>query len=462
MHPSEPHAVGQQRRVGQIAGQADAANMFNLLTGPQLLDSVEALLPEHRERLYPPTETLAMFVAQVLSSDGSCQGIVDAFQVQRLAIGLTPGSPDTSAYCKARRRLPMELIQGIMRQCGHLLTRDAPRHWHWRGRRVLLTDGTTTTLPDNEVNQAAYPQPESQKPGLGFPMMRIQALICLGSGALCDAATGPCVGKGGEEQTLLREMLDNLERGDILLGDAFYATYFLLAELIANGIDGLFEQYGARKRSTDFALGEVLGKQDHIVVLSKPKKCPDWMSPEEYARLPETLKVREVKCGGKLLVTTFLNAKDTPNGVLKALYRRRWHVELDIRNIKTTLGMETLRCKSPEMACKELWVYLLAYNLIRLLMAQSAWLSDQIPRQLSFKHTVQVWTAWTQIARGSEDGESMYQLMILIARPRVGLRSGRIEPRLVKRRRNRFGLLMEPRADARERVRAFGHPKKQR
>lgn len=279
---------------------------------------------------------------------------------------------------------------------------------------------------------------------------------------MCDAATGPCVGTGGDEQTLLREMLDNLERGDILLGDAFYATYFLLAELIANGIDGLFEQYGARKRSTDFALGEVLGKQDHIVVLSKPKKRPDWMSPEDYARLPETIKVREVKCGGKLLLTTFLNAKDTPNGVLKALYRRRWHVELDIRNIKTTLGMETLRCKSPEMACKELWVYLLAYNLIRLLMAQSAWLSDQIPRQLSFKHTVQVWTAWTQIARGSEDGESMYQLMILIARPRVGLRSGRIEPRLVKRRRNRFGVLMEPRANARERVRAFGHPKKQR
>ena len=186
------------------------------------------------------------------------------------------------------------------------------------------------------------------------------------------------------------------------------------------------------------------------------------MSPEEYAALPQTIKVRELKCGAKTLVTTFLDAKDTPKGVLKALYRRRWHVELDLRNIKTTLGMETLRCKSPEMARKELWVYLLAYNLMRLLMAQSAWLSDQVPRQLSFKHTVQVWAAWTQTAGGTEDGQSMYQLLILIAGPRVGLRSGRIEPRLLKRRRHRFGLLMELRADARERVREFGHPKKQR
>jgi hypothetical protein len=326
----------------------------------------------------------------------------------------------------------------------------------------LLSDGTTTTLPDNDLNQAEYPQPNSQKPGLGFPLMRVQALICLGSGALCDAASGPCVGKGGDEQTLLREMLDNLASGDILLGDAFYATYYLLAELIANGIDGLFEQYGARKRSTDFALGEVLGKNDHLIELAKPSKPAEWMSPGEYAALPATIKVRELKCGGKILVTTFLDPKDTPKGLLKALYRRRWHVELDFRNIKTTLGMETLRCKSPEMARKELWVYLLAYNLIRLLMAQSAWLSDQVPRQLSFKHTVQVWIAWTQTAGGRENGQSMYELMILIARPRVGLRAGRIEPRLVKRRRNRFALLMERREDARERVRVSGHPKKTR
>jgi hypothetical protein len=118
------------------------------------------------------------------------------------------------------------------------------------------------------------------------------------------------------------------------------------------------------------------------------------MSPEEYALVPETLKVREFQAGGKIMVTTFLCPKDAPKAMLKALYWRRWSVELDLRNIKTTLGMEQLRCTTPEMALKELWVYLLAYNLIRLLMAQAAFLADQIPRQLSFKHTVQVWNAW--------------------------------------------------------------------
>jgi hypothetical protein len=198
-------------------------------------------------------------------------------------------------------------------------------------------------------------------------------------------------------------MLDTLQSDDILLGDALYATYFLLWELIRGGADGLFEQHGGRKRSTDFTTGEKLGARDHLIVLTKPKQKPDWMSQYEYDQAPATLKVREFQAGGKILVTTFLSPKETPKHVLKALYRQRWNVELDLRNIKTTLGMEHLRCKTPEMAIKELWVYLLAYNLIRLLMAQAALLADQIPRQLSFKHTVQIWIAWQQRAGGGHD-----------------------------------------------------------
>ena len=209
--------------------------------------------------------------------------------------------------------------------------------------------------------------------------------MCLGSGALRDAAVAPCLGKGSDEQSLLREILDTVETGDILLGDAFYATYFLLWDLISNGVDGVFEQYGARKRSTDFSTGEMLGVRDHVITLPKPKKRPEWMSPFEYDRAPESLRVRELEVSGKILVTTFLDPQATPKRVLKALYRQRWQVELDVRNIKTTLGMEQLHCKTPEMALKELSTYLLAYNLIRLLMAQSALLADQIPRQLTPK-----------------------------------------------------------------------------
>jgi hypothetical protein len=462
MHPSHRPVTGQQRRVREYAGSADSYAMFNLLTGPQLLDQVEALLPEHRERLFPPTETLSMFLAQVLSADGSCQQVVNDAMVKRVIAGMKPGSTDTGGYCKARARLPMSMVSTLAREAAGIIAKGAPPWWHWQNRRVRLVDGATVTLPDTQENQAAFPQSSSQKPGLGFPICRVVALLCLGSGALLDAAMGPCEGKGSDEQSLLRDMLDSLQEGDILLGDALYASYFLLWDLIRGGVDGLFEQHGGRKRSTDFSKGEKLGVRDHLIVLSKPKQKPDWMSQDEYDQAPSTLKVREFQAGGKIMVTTFLCPKKTPKNVLKALYRQRWNVELDLRNIKTTLGMEQLRCKTPEMAVKELWVYLLAYNLIRLLMAQAALLADQIPRQLSFKHTVQIWIAWQQRGGSAHDAVSINALLVLIAEPRVGLRPGRIEPRARKRRPKPFPLLTRPRAEAREEVRKNGHPKKQR
>ena len=462
MNPNQRPATAQQQRVGQYVNNADSYAMFNLLTGPQLLDRVEALLPEHRERLFPPTETLSMFLAQVLSADGSCQQAVDDAMVKRIIGGLKPGSSDTGAYCKARARLPLPMVSRLAREVGAIIAKGAAPWWQWRGRPVRLVDGATVTLPDTEQNQAAFPQSSSQKAGLGFPICRMVALLCLGSGALLDVATGPCEGKGSDEQSLLRETLDTLQSGDILLGDAYYATYFLLWELICSGVDGVFEQYGARKRNTDFSNGEKLGMRDHLIVLSKPKKKPDWMSQYEYDQAPDTLTVREFQAGGKILVTTFLDPKDTPKSVLKALYRQRWNVELDLRNIKTTLGMEQLRCKTPEMVRKELWVYLLTYNLIRLLMAQAALLADQIPRQLSFKHTVQIWLSWQQRAGATHEAVSINALLVLIAEPRVGRRPGRVEPRAVKRRPKPFSLLTKPRALARDEIKQNGHPKKQR
>jgi hypothetical protein len=402
-----------------------------------------------------------MFLAQALSADGSCRQAVDDAAVKRLVAGMKPCSSNTAAYCKARARLPLPMISTLAQRTGELVASDAAQWWQWRGRRVCLADGSSVTLADTEKNQAAYPQPGSQREGLGFPKMRLAALLCLASGALLDLATAACKGKGSDEQTLLRSLLHHLQDGDILLGDAYFPTYFLLCDLVRRGVDGLFEQYGARKRSTDFRTGERLGAHDHLIVWTKPKK-PDWMSQAEYEQVPETLTVRELSAGGKVMVTTFLCAKETPKGELKALYRRRWNVELDLRNIKTTLGMEKLRCLTPDMALKELWVYVLAYNLIRLLMAQAALLADQIPRQLSFKHTVQVWISWQQQGGGTHDAVCIRGLLLLIATPRVGLRPGRIEPRAVKQRPKPYPLMTKPRAEARQEVRLNGHPKKQR
>jgi len=224
MHPSQRPATQQQRRIENHVGNADSYAMFNLLTGPQLLDRVEALLPAHRERLFPPTETLSMFVAQALSEDGSCQKAVNDAMVKRVIGGLQPGSTDTGGYCKARARLPVSMISTLARDAGGIVAAGATPWWHWQSRPVRLVAGATVTLPDTEENQAAFPQPSSQKEGLGFPICRVVALLCLGSGALLDAAMGPCEGKGSAEQSLLREMLDTLQSGDILLGDAFYAT----------------------------------------------------------------------------------------------------------------------------------------------------------------------------------------------------------------------------------------------
>ena len=246
MYANHNAGAWQQHRVGKQARNSDAYSFFNLLTSEQLLDKVESLLPEHRERLFPPTETLSMFLAQALSTDRSCQKVVDQAAVKRLAAGLPQCSTHTGAYCRARARLPMEMVSTLSCYTGRWIAAHAPEPWHWRGHPVRLVDGTTVTMPDTPANQARYPQSRSQKPGLGFPLCRIVGIVCLGSGAVLNAAIGRYRGKGGDEQSLLRSMLDTLERGDLLLGDAFYATYFLFCALSERGVHAVFEQHGSR------------------------------------------------------------------------------------------------------------------------------------------------------------------------------------------------------------------------
>lgn len=452
----------QQHRIQHYAATSGAFDFFNMLTSHELMRTMEASLPEHRERLFPPTETLSMFIAQVMKPDRSCQSIVNDSAVKRSVYGLPQCSTKTGGYCRARQRLPLEMLIEMVQCSGRLIAAKAQVNWRWHGRRVRLVDGTSVTMPDTQANQRAYPQQGVQRPGLGFPICRIVGVTCLSSGAVLDAAMGEFQGKGSGEQALLRSLLGVFESGDVMLGDAFYATYFLLAELKSRGVDALFEQHGSRKRTTDFQKGHPLGINDHLITLPKPKIRPQWMTEEQYKAEPETIKVRELEIGGKLLVTTMLCPNTYPAVELKDLYKRRWQVELDIRNIKTTMGMETLSCKTPEMSEKEMWVYLLGYNLVRLMMAQSALLADVLPRTLSFKHTLQLCLALDRTATGiGEQVEAhLDKLLALIAEKTVGNRQGRIEPRAIKRRPKAYPLLMQTRAVAREQVKQFGHPKK--
>lgn len=418
-------------------------------------------MPEHRERLYPPTETLSMFLAQALSEDRSCQKVVNDMAVQRMAAGLPVVSTATGGYCRARQRLPLAMVSELVCQTGKLMNDQILKQWLWQGKRVRLIDGTTVTMPDTAENQASYPQQKGQKPGLGFPICRLVGVICLSSGAVLNASIGRFQGKGSDEQSLLRNVIDTFKTGELVLGDAFFGTYFLLASLRERGVDAVFEQMGARKRVTDFRRGKRLGAKDHLVELIKPKKKPDWMTQEHYDCAPDTLTIRELKISGKILITTMLSPKEASKPELKVLYKKRWQIEVDFRNIKTTMGMAILSCKTPKMIEKEIWIYFLAYNLIRLLMAQAALLADILPRQLSFKHTLQLWLAWNQQIAFDNAESNEEALFVLIAQRRIGNRPDRIEPRAVKRRPKPFSLLTKPREEARAEIRKKGHPKKQ-
>jgi hypothetical protein len=213
-------------------------------------------------------------------------------------------------------------------------------------------------------------------------------VISLTHGAVLDAAMGAYKGKGTGEHGLFRRLSDCFVAGDVMLADGYFCSYFLIAEMHQRGVDVPFEQRGAR--ITDFRRGEQLGVRDHRVNWEKPQR-PGWMSVEEYRLYPDETTLREVKVDKKVLVTTFLNPRQTPKRELGQLFWQRWNVGLDLRNVKSTLGMELFSCKTRLMVEKELWVYLLAYNLIRLLMAETANQAGALPRQLSFKHTLQTW-----------------------------------------------------------------------
>jgi hypothetical protein len=455
-HRSE--AFARQQHCAEIhrrAGISAPMQFFNVLTGPELIEITEAHLPEHRERLYPPTVTLSMFLHQALAADSSCQRAVNAWAASRAAEGLSSQSVRTGAYCRARARLPLPMVQALARHAGQQLSERVLDGWRWRGRSVKLLDGTGISMPDTVENQSTFPQPTSQASGIGFPLLRLCALIDLASGAVLEAATGPHQGAGHSELGLSRTLRSGLGPGDVLLADALYANYWMIAELAAAGVDVVLRQHGSRR--TDFRRGQRLGTRDHVVQWQKPAQVPAWMSRAQYRAVPEQITLREVQVGGRILVTTLCDPRAVAKAELGALYQRRWNIELDLRCIKTTLGMEVLRCLTPAMVEKELWVHLLAYNLIRLLMAQAAAEHALAPRTLSFKHTVQLWNEFCARSLCRADAGSLTLLFALIAQQRVGHRPDRIEPRARKRRPKSFQWLKVPRHVARRQIKRLGY-----
>ncbi len=406
-----------------------------------------------RERIYPPLTTLGLFIGQALSQDGACQDAVSRRLSERTACGEAACSLNSGPYCKARQRLPLGLIRRLALKVGETLERESPADWKWRGRSIKLMDGTTISMPDTASNQSVYPQSGVQQAGLGFPLAMLVAVISLSTGAVLEWALGPCRGKHTGEQALFRQLMPQLDSGDIVLADRYHCNYFTAALLVRRGVDLVTRQH--QRRITDFRRGRRLGRRDHLVDWIRPQR-PSWMDAETYESMPERLSMRETEIGGRILVTTLSDAKTVSATDIDALYGRRWQVEVDLRSIKAEMGMDILRTQSASMVDKEIAVYLLAYNLVCALMVRAAAGAGIEARALSFKGTIQLYLAFEQQLRfaGRASVVAMTaHLLGAISLLRLPVRPGRIEPHAIKRRPKNHQLLTVTRDVARHNIR---------
>ena len=423
-------------------------------------DDEEAGFAADEEAVYTPPITLWAFLSQVLFKDEqrSCAAAVARVVVLRVALERGPCSSNTGAYCRARSKLSQTVIRQLTTNSADGCERQVDETWLWHGRHVQLVDGTTVSMPDTPENQEAYPQARTQRKGLGFPVARVVVLLSLATGMLTDMALGPYTGKETGETALLRQLLERFRPGDILLGDRYFCSYFMTALLLELGVD--FVSRVHQRRPVDFRRGRRLGRGDHIVAWKLPEK-PAWMDQRTYNRMPASIGVREVQVRVRapgfrpesfVVVSTLTDAATYPKNDIAELYHYRWLAELDIRAIKITMGMDVLRCKTPEMVRKEMWTCLLAYNLIRQTILQSARQAGVSPRGLSFTAAVQAIAAsWLVIALCDDVAAAVLieVTSVNLAEHVIGQRPGRTEPRAIKRRPKPHDLLTKPRDQAR-------------
>jgi hypothetical protein len=417
--------------------------------------SIRDVLNEHgvryRDRVFSPITTIWGFLSQVLSEDHSCRDAVSRIIAHRVANGSTVCSPNTASYCNARSRILTSVLSTLAMRTAEELQTSAGDQWKWNGRSVFIVDGSSVSMPDTPENQQKYPQPPQQATGVGFPLARIAVLLSLATGACHDLAIAPYEGKGTGETNLFRRMYGTLKRGDVVLGDALFDDYFIACELCNRGIDLV-----ARAQYERTGSWTVEGRTDgDLLVWQRPNK-PRGMTGGQYRSYPKQLVMRQVTVDARdknnrvkqfKVVTTIL-ALSIDGKQIGDLYERRWEGEVDIRSIKCTMQMDILRCKTPEMVHKEIWTHLLAYNLLRTVMAVAAEENDIEPRKVSFKGAKQVLTAFAPKieAAGSEDRGSLIDAMLTtIAYHRVGNRPGRWEPRARKRRPKHAARLTQPR-----------------
>lgn len=408
--------------------------------------------------VYSTVVTLWAFLGQVLrdGKEAACQSAVARIVTYQQQTGAAVPTRDTGGYCRARAKLSEGALHDLTCEIANELQEQADPAWLWKGLHAKLVDGFTFTMPDTDANQAVYPQQSSQKKGVGFPIARACAILSLATACVINAAAGPYSGKETGETALLREMLDSLEAGDVVVADRYYCSFMMIALLLSRGVNVCARMH--QRRHVDFRRGQRLGKYDHLVEWTKPAR-PDWMDEATYESIPAKITLREIRFnviepGRRVetltIVTTLVDAERYSKEDIAELYGYRWHSELDLRSIKQSLHLDHVRCKSPEMVRSELWTTLLGYNLIRTTAAAAALLHGRQPREISFTGTCQyVLSSWMLNSLGYIGPRGLLAhceaLLCQISQCTVGDRPGRIEPRVIKRRRHRYKLMRESR-----------------
>jgi hypothetical protein len=448
------------RRAARSVRQFDLLALsehFRDLLPPSLLASPDRG-PGSRHRIYSLRLTFQCFVWQMLKPGTACREVVRAVQGLFQSQGWGPVDTQASPYIQARQRLPESRLVQALEITAQVANERVGAQGYIHGRPVKVADSSTTQLPDTRENQALYPQPSSQQPGCGFPLLKFLPLFSLSSGAISQVVMADW---RNHDARLLRQAWDWLHPGDVLLVDRAFGDYVTLATLPSRGVDVLARMHGARR--VDFRCAQKrLGPKDALFEWRKGYQQSDILTDQEWAQLPEQITVRIIRFVARIrgrtvrvtLVTTLLDPVLYPAKELIALYRRRWQLELTLRHLKTTMGMEQLRCQSPAMARKELLAYLVAYNLIRCLMAEAVAQAGVEMEQLSFKGTVdavRTYTAEIRAARSRKKREQLWEEMIrTIVADKVPRRPGRTEPRAVKRRPKAYPLLNKPRRQFKE------------
>jgi len=457
-----------QKRQSLIDGTLDLQQQFIEEVPPELLAEHSGT---ERNRHYPDHLTFWAFLSQVANDDASCAATVARTQAWAEQRGLPVPSENTGAYCQARADLPVAMLRAVNDSLYKQLDGQLPRQGHWRGLRPRAEDGTSAQMPDTLANRKKYPYPHGQDAGCGFPMVRLNGLIDLSHGGLREFASSDMHTSELSNHDALE---DSLQVGDVFIGDRLYSGYEQIERLRCKGIHFIGRTHQARK--IDFRRGKKIGPNERLVVWKKSRQKPKGskLGEEEWGALPEEITVRLIRCQGpdregrqktRYIATTLLDPKAYPPEEVASLYLHRWEIEVRFRDIKSTLGMEMLRTKTPEMIEKELLMHQIVYNLMRLVMLKAANDQGVNHRRLSFRGVQQVVLAF------ADNFRNMAKRPILRMRQRAKMwlhlvertvteRPGRNEPRRVKRRPKCTRWLQKPRHQYFEHFRSENPPTK--